>query len=147
MELEATNLQALASSAAPVQIGLQVGVTFERAYNTLCFDVSRNYLKLLNSSSREALLIYDIATQRAWLVPLLSIMHHMAWVYCPDIPIQKGPFADPHATSGQASFGALRTSGHFAIESGGEDTVTLRELIVSFLHQLRNDVFSQAPQQ
>lgn len=128
------NLQAMANSAAPAQIGLQGGLTFERSTNVLRFDRSRNYLRLLNSSSREAIIIYDVESQRAWLVSLLSTIHHMAVRYCRDISkedqVEKIPFAQPEADGGTASLTVLRKNGSIQLESGGEDALTLRDLIM-----------------
>ncbi|KAK2753560.1 hypothetical protein FQN54_007337 [Arachnomyces sp. PD_36] len=128
------NIQAITSSAAPVQIGLQGGATFERTPNLLRFDLCSNYLRLLNSSSREVVVIYDLGTKRAWLVSLLSIFHHMAITYCQDIPskcqIQKIPFAQPQADGGKGSLEALRASGGILIEREDEDSLSLRQLIM-----------------
>src|SRR5581483_2095118 len=82
------NLQIAASSASPLQLGLQGGATFERISNTMRFSLSNNYLRLLNGSSREVIVIYDVGTRRAWLVPLLSVMHHMVLTYCRDIRVR-----------------------------------------------------------
>ncbi|KAJ5960837.1 uncharacterized protein N7479_007987 [Penicillium vulpinum] len=131
------SLQAVATSTAPLQVGLQGGATFERITNTLRFDLSRNYLQLLRSSSREAIIVYDVSTKRGWLVPLLNVLHHMAITYCQNgiadedrgLPI---PLAKPEANGGISSLKALWQSGSVEIETGGDDTLTLRDLLMGF---------------
>ncbi|KAL2825748.1 hypothetical protein BDW59DRAFT_145880 [Aspergillus cavernicola] len=130
------SLQAVATSTGPLQLGFQGGATFERVTNTLRFEASRNYLRLLQSSSREAIILYDVNAKRAWLVPLLSVLHHMAITYCRAanggkelLPV---PLARPSADGGASSMKALRQSGSVQIETGGDDILTLRDLLMGF---------------
>ncbi|KAJ5448631.1 hypothetical protein N7445_003452 [Penicillium cf. griseofulvum] len=130
------NLQAIVSSTAPLQLGLQGGATFERLSCTVRLSPSGNYLRLLNSSVKEAVIIYDTEDRRAWLVSLLSVLHHMVLAYCRDcsgfLKTQKLPFANPQPDGGQASWMTLRGSGDVLIQQEGTDKLTLRDLVMGF---------------
>ncbi|KAL4742981.1 hypothetical protein BDV11DRAFT_179291 [Aspergillus similis] len=130
------SIQSMATTGSPLQLGFQGSATFERVTNILRFDVSRNYLAMLSSSYREAIVLYDVGAKRAWLVPRLSVLHHMAIAYCSTLTSAKEPLPIPlakeHPNGGIASLKALRQSGSIQIETGGEDMLTLRELLMGF---------------
>ncbi|KAL4746263.1 hypothetical protein BDW72DRAFT_197854 [Aspergillus terricola var. indicus] len=131
-----TSIQSVATTVSPLQLGFQGSATFERVSNILRFDVSRNYLAMLSSSYREAIILYDVGAKRAWLVPRLSVLHHMAIAYCSALRGAKEPLSVPlakeHPNGGIASLKALRQSGSIQIERGGDDLLTLRELLMGF---------------
>lgn len=130
------NLQLVAQSAAPIQIGGNTGLSFERSVNTLRFDPSQNYLRLLRSSMMEQIVLYDVSAGRAWLVPLLSVLHHMILAYCSQIKERPSsglaPLADPTSDGASASFEVLRDKGGVILEGSGEDKLTIRELVMGF---------------
>ncbi|OJI88869.1 hypothetical protein ASPTUDRAFT_49777 [Aspergillus tubingensis CBS 134.48] len=130
------NLQAVVSSTSPLQLGLQGAVSFERLSCTVRLSPSGNYLRLLNSSVGEAVIIYDTEERRAWLVSLLSVLHHMVLVYCRDssgfLKSRELPFAEPQPDGGQASWTTLRGSGDVLIQQEGTDKLTLRDLVMGF---------------
>ncbi|PKY08708.1 hypothetical protein P168DRAFT_301355 [Aspergillus campestris IBT 28561] len=129
------NLQLLAQSAAPIQIGAQVGFAWERAVNTVRFTPGGNYTRCLASSMLEQAILYDVSAQRAWLVPLLSIYHHMLLVYHSMMspPGDRRPIPVAIPSNGSASsLESLRANGAVAVEGVGEDTLTVRELIMGF---------------
>ncbi|GKZ37639.1 hypothetical protein AbraIFM66950_009288 [Aspergillus brasiliensis] len=75
------NLQLLAQSASPIQIGAQAGFSWERVINTVRFTPGGNYTRCLANSRHEPAILYDVNSQRAWLVTLTSIYHHMLLAY------------------------------------------------------------------
>lgn len=117
------NLQFLAQSAAPIQIGAQAGMSFDRTINTIKFTPAGNYLECLNSSSMEQIIIYDVSEGRAWLVPLICVLHHMLLAYSQTIPAGFGrqdiPRATPSSDGASSSWTALRDNGGYVI-SGWE---------------------------
>lgn len=134
-EWKGANIQALAQSAAPVQIGGQVGLSFERTPNVIQFTPSRNYIKCLQNSTKEQIVLYDVSTQRAWLVPLICVLHHMLLVYCNNtVNLQdcSVPKATPSTEGSNASLLALKDSGGTVIQGSGQDALTVRDLVMGF---------------
>ncbi|KAG2416700.1 hypothetical protein HFD88_007916 [Aspergillus terreus] len=128
------NLQLLAQSAAPLQAGAQVGFSWERVVNTVRFTPGGNYTRCLANSTLEHAVLYDVATQRAWLVPLISVYHHMLLTYqrmMAPLGVVPNSIVSPTAGS-SSSFQVLRDSGGVAIEGSGQDSLTVRELILGF---------------
>ncbi|KAJ6094797.1 hypothetical protein N7467_002310 [Penicillium canescens] len=137
------NLQLLAQTASPLNLGVQVNLRLDRSVNTIRFSPSRNYLKCLSSSSQQPIVLYDIKTKRAWLVSLISVLHHMLLAYCKTINKEFRdkfpPFAAPD-TSGtaSASLEVLRDNGALVVERSkvNEESevneLTVRDLIMGF---------------
>ncbi|KAL4744259.1 hypothetical protein BDW72DRAFT_199789 [Aspergillus terricola var. indicus] len=131
------NLQLLAQSAAPMQIGAQLGLSWERIINTVRFTPGGNYTRCLASSMLEQAVLYDVAAQRAWLVPLLSVYHHMLLIYYgmmfPSSSDRRPiPTVKPFSNGASSSFEILKASGGVVVEGTNEDTLTIRELIMGF---------------
>ncbi|KAE8386174.1 hypothetical protein BDV23DRAFT_163756 [Aspergillus alliaceus] len=130
------NLQILAQSAAPIQIGGQLGISMQRTVNAVRFSPSRNFLKCLNSSAGEQIILYDVNAKRAWLVPLLSVFHHMLSVYGHSIPepsrASRVPLGKPAVDGGFMSHQVLRDKGESVIEISDGDRCTVRDLIMGF---------------
>lgn len=130
------NLQFNAQSAVPIQIGGQAGITLKRLLTAVRYNPANNYLKLLNDSSREPMVLYDVIDGRAFLVSKLSVIHHMLLAYCEKLSGFSHnlalPLAQPEPDGEQASLKALSAKGDLVIARGGEDTLTLRELVMGF---------------
>ncbi|KAH8700727.1 hypothetical protein BGW36DRAFT_374858 [Talaromyces proteolyticus] len=129
------NLQLLAQSAAPLQLGAQAGFAWERTINAIRFTPGENYLQCLANSMLEHAILCDVSAQRSWLVPLISVYHHMLLVYHHVIfpgddrhPIPVVAMSD----ASSSSWDILRVSGSVAVEGSGEDRLTVRELIMGF---------------
>ncbi|KAJ6108024.1 hypothetical protein N7523_009347 [Penicillium sp. IBT 18751x] len=130
------NLQATFQTASPVQIGLQAGGSFERMSNRLRFDPSAMYLKCLRSSMFEQVIVYDVSAKRAWLVPLLSVLHHMLLVYVHSMEQESlfsiMPVANCRFGGPLDSLKALQDKGDMVIEGSGSHTLTIAQLIMKF---------------
>ncbi|OJJ64167.1 hypothetical protein ASPSYDRAFT_38855 [Aspergillus sydowii CBS 593.65] len=131
------NLQLLAQSAAPIQTGAQIGLSWERVVNTARFTPGTNYTGCLASSMREHVVLYDVTARRAWLVPLLSVYHHMLFIYCGImLPSNSSrppiPTAGPSLNGTSSPFKTLQTSGGIVVEGANDDILTIRDLIVGF---------------
>jgi hypothetical protein len=133
------NLQLLAQSAAPLQIGGQLGLSWERSFNTIRFTPANNYTRCLVNSKLESIVLYDVAAQRAWLVPLISAYHHMLLIYYGRqfLPSRKSnqqpiPVITPSSNGASSSFEALSSSGGVVVEGENEDALTIRDLIMGF---------------
>ncbi|KAF3396585.1 hypothetical protein DPV78_007779 [Talaromyces pinophilus] len=142
------NLQLLAQSAAPLQIGGQLGLSWERSLNTIRFTPANNYTRCLVNSKLESVVLYDVAAQRAWLVPLISAYHHMLLMYYVKqfLPSRKSnqqpiPVITPSSNGASSSFEALSSSGGVVVEGENEDALTIRDLIMGFsINFSRTDV-------
>ncbi|RMJ20860.1 hypothetical protein PHISP_08269, partial [Aspergillus sp. HF37] len=129
------NLQLLAQSAAPIQIGAQAGFAWEHSINTVRFTPGGNYQQCLSNSAMQQVILYDVTARRAWLVSLLSIYHHMLLVYHNMMnPLGNRHLivAAPSSDGRLSSFNTLRGAGGVVVEGIGEDTLTVRELLMGF---------------
>lgn len=132
------NLQLLAQSAAPLQIGGQFGLSWERDFNTIRFTPRNNYNNCLINSKLESVVLYDVAAQRAWLVPLISAYRHMLLMYYEkQFPPRKSnqqtiPVITPSSNGASSSFEALSSSRGVVVEGEKEDALTIRDLIMGF---------------
>ncbi|KAE8320772.1 hypothetical protein BDV39DRAFT_198186 [Aspergillus sergii] len=134
--LTGINLQLLATTVSPFQFGGSLGLTFERVVTTLPFDTNDGYLECLKSSIVEQVILYDVSESRAWLVPLITVLHQMLLEYCGRIPAEfrKGtiPRAKPPYTGAESSFRSLEGSSSLVVEGSGKDRLTVRDLILGF---------------
>ncbi|KAJ5320390.1 hypothetical protein N7508_000673 [Penicillium antarcticum] len=130
------NLQFMAQTASPLKLGAQMGMMFDRSVNTIQFSPSTNYLKCLSSSSQQPIILYDVKTKRAWLVPLLSVFHHMLLAYYKTIDKRSRanlpPFAEPTSDSHCPSWAALHDQGELILEKSTGNELTVRDLIMGF---------------
>ena len=130
------NLQFIATSTAPLQLGPQAGLTFDRSVNTLRFSAAKNYLKCLSGSAKEQIILYDVVDARGWLVPLICVFHEMLLAYGRSIPIEhRGddiPLANPSSDGAAAALSVLRNSGGVVLEGSQHDRLTVRDLILGF---------------
>jgi hypothetical protein len=137
------NLQLLAQSASPLTLGVKMNWRFDRSVNTLRFSPSQNYLKCLSGSSQQPIVLYDVKTKRAWLVSLISVLHHMLLAYCKTITKESRDKLPPFAASNtpgtvSASLVALRDNGALVVERSrtNEESevneLTVRDLIMGF---------------
>ncbi|KAJ5175320.1 uncharacterized protein N7482_001197 [Penicillium canariense] len=137
-ELANINLQALAQSAAPAQLGMQVGASWQLVNNTVKFTPSGEYLKCLNRSRFDQIVLYDVSTMRAWLVPLIFVLHHMLLVYWKGIPEKfreaDVPLAATASWHPYASYDALVDEGDVVIQRSekSEDCLTVLKLLIGF---------------
>lgn len=130
------NLQAIATSTAPLQLGAQAGLHFERSPTTLQISPADNYLSCLRSSAKEQVILYGVDDSRAWLVPLICVLHEMLlanWRAIPDSYKRPGfPLATPSYDAASASLDALWADGGFAVAESPDDRQTIRDLIMGF---------------
>lgn len=128
------NLQLVAQSGGPAQVGGQLGFTFCRKMMAVHFSASDNYLKCLRNSVSEQIIVYDATQQRAWLIPLVCMLHQMLLSYAKDHGLASGM---PQATSGNnngglASLEALKSNALSVIDRSSGLELTVRDLIMGF---------------
>ena len=99
------------------------------------------YLDLVDLAKEERVLVYDNAqkSQRAWLLPTLGVVLHMAhiWAAGKDL-LTSLPYAAPHWDSGQASFDAIQNHSKDKLRDSMEDDkmYTVKDLIGRLLMSL-----------
>ncbi|OJJ07870.1 hypothetical protein ASPVEDRAFT_47063 [Aspergillus versicolor CBS 583.65] len=128
------NLQLVAQSGGPAQVGGQLGFAFCRKMMAVHFSASDNYLKCLRNSVSEQIIVYDAAQQRAWLVSLICVLHQMLLSYAKHHGLASGV---PQTTSGSnngglASLEALKNTATSVIDRASSLELTVRDLIMGF---------------
>lgn len=128
------NLQLIGQSGGPAQVGGQLGLAFSRKMMALHFSPSDNYLKCLRNSISEQIIVYDTTQQRAWLIPLVCVLHQMLLSYAKGHKLTSGV---PQTTSednngGLASFEALKNKALSAVDNSSSLDLTVRDLIMGF---------------
>ncbi|KAH0536674.1 hypothetical protein FGG08_006469 [Glutinoglossum americanum] len=127
-----------ALSAGPLQAGLTGHVHLALTLNRLSFTPPMVYSQMLSNTSRQVAIVYDAEDRRAWLVPKLSLLLHMSHVWDREYEVPEGaatdnpdpiPFVEPHYSVG-AVRSALQDSGDIRVRGRGEDTLTLRKLLL-----------------
>lgn len=140
LHLSGINLQTLAQSAAPIQIGGSATVSFDRISNIIRFNHPDNYIVCLDRALREPIILYDVKAKRAWLVSLLSAFHHMLLAYCDYIgkhslenvrPPPKN-VASASSQRGHASIDTLREASSTIIRRMGDHTLDVSQIIMKF---------------
>lgn len=128
------NLQLVGQSGGPAQVGGQLGLAFSRKMMAVHFSPSENYLKCLRNSISEQIIVYDTTQQRAWLIPLVCVLHQMLLSYAKGHGLTSGV---PQTTSednngGLASFEALKNKALSAVDNSSSLGLTVRDLIMGF---------------
>lgn len=144
---KSANLQLLAQSAAPIQIGAQTGFSWYRISNTVRFIPEQNYQRCLSISALQQAILYDVSARRAWLVPLVSIYHHMVLV-CHNMITslddqQPIPIAAPDDGS-ISSLVRLQRVGHVVVE-GARGHIDGTRAHHGALHQFLKDLHPRGP--
>lgn len=120
-----------AATANPIQIGFTVQANFSFVPNRINFTPSNSFAKLLRDTSKEVAAVIDCLDGRSWIVPKLSLMLHMAhaWSARNSIDPDPIPYAKPCHDGTQAE-AVLRDSGDLVLLGQGQDTLTLRQLML-----------------
>ncbi|KAL4932546.1 uncharacterized protein BDV17DRAFT_197936 [Aspergillus undulatus] len=140
-ELNNINLQAVAQSTVPFQIGGQAGFSFQRIPNTVRFSPSKNYAKLLVDSFNEPMILSDTVERRAWLVSKLSVFHHMVLAYCKSAGVKENhPLASPEDDGGSASFRTLLEWSEKDLVGHGGVALRVHDLVLGFSASLSKTV-------
>lgn len=125
------------TSAAPVQAGINGQANFSFLSHRLHFPAPTIYSKMIWDTSKHVALVCDVAAQRSWLVPKLSLMVHMAhaWFYSQH-PEQEGsveenpiPFVEPYLR-GATLAQCFDKQGDVIVCGSGNDAFRLRSLLL-----------------
>ncbi|KAL5339376.1 hypothetical protein BJX70DRAFT_397826 [Aspergillus crustosus] len=124
-------------------VGLQANMCLERQMHATSFAPSASYLMSLINGVTEQIVLYDVGSSRAWLVPQICVLHEMLLAYWQMNPMQHGtpdkPLADPSPNGAKASLDALKGCGHVVVNQGSDnDNLTVRHLILHFATTLDN---------
>ena len=97
------------------------------------------YLDLVDLAKEERVLVYDNAQrgQRAWLLPTLGVVLHMAHIWAVGKNLLTSlPYAAPHWDSGQASFEAIQKHSKDKLRMEDDKPYTVKDLIERLLMSL-----------
>lgn len=98
LELNGFTLAALGGAPSNI-FTVQAQTTYNFRQHIVHFTPPGNYMKLLLDTSKQLAFIYDSAEKRSWIVPKLSLLHHMAQTYIrykAGVSDDKIPFVDPY---------------------------------------------------
>ena len=90
--------------AAPLSAVLGVQANYKYISHRRRFTPFSGYCTLLRDTAAKTVAVYDAAQRRGWLVPMLSLLLHMAHAYVlnsVDAPADKVPFVDGHADAAE----------------------------------------------
>ncbi|KAI9667782.1 MAG: hypothetical protein M1821_000601 [Bathelium mastoideum] len=134
-----------AASAAPLQAGGNLALNYSVASLRLRFGAEAEYLAMILRASQEIVLICDVAKNRSWLLPKLSLLLHMAHIWhkkyvqnschSPD-PI---PFVSPHDEEIDVVL-ALKSHGGIPVIEQGDDSFKLRTLMLGLNINLQDSL-------
>jgi len=120
-----------AATSNPMQVGFMAQANFSFVPNKVNFNPPKCFAKLLKDTSKQVAAVVDCLYDRSWIVPKLSLMLHMAhaWSVCNNLEPDPIPFACP-APDGSQAEAVLRDSGDIVLLGRGQDTFTLRQLML-----------------
>ena len=94
-----------------------------------------NYGRLLQTMKHKPWIIYDVAGKRAWMIPLVSLVHQMI-LATPTVEGQNPPPCAPITIDGSGSLDVLtKNADHVVWQMGGNRTL-LRDLVFDLVDQL-----------
>jgi hypothetical protein len=76
LELEGGEFAIYSNDYIPFRFGDKLGWHLKDR-STLRFSATKNYRKCLTSSLMEQVVLYGVSEARAWLVPLICVLHEM----------------------------------------------------------------------
>lgn len=128
-----------------VNIGANVGVNikgftlqftgtaiFKRVDRFISYTTTTNFANLLDRGCIESAILYDTTAKRAWLVPKLSVLLHMAHVYVKYYDTKADlPYAEACWDGGEAAVAAISNQGGRRMSCRGD--VANQELLQTYL--------------
>ena len=93
-----------------------------------------NYARQL-LCTKKPWIAYDDVQRRAWLVPQISLIHHMLVLSQADLELTLPPFALP-STTGEESLRVLLEHASYVLYHYGHQKFLLSELVVEFIERL-----------
>jgi hypothetical protein len=126
-----------AVSASLIRAGIHGQANLSFISHHLRFEPISIYPRILQGSSRQAVLISDIQARRSWLVSKLRTTLHMAhvWIMVNDLRSTSGvgptPFVEPHDNASIVQE-AIDDLGDLAICGKGSNPPKLRSLLLGF---------------
>jgi hypothetical protein len=108
------------------------------------FTPQNNYCQLLQGASKELAVVYDDGKRRCWLVPKLSLLLHMSYVYasgCNRVPICNVPMVEAH-TDAVDLIERLEALGDMHVHGLPTDALLFRTLMLTLNINLLSTVTS-----
>lgn len=95
-----TLIQLGLSPGGPLSAVVGVQANYKYTSHQRRFTPMRGYATLLRDTAAKLVVVYDARQRRGWLVPMLSLLLHMAHAYvlnCVDGPVDNVPLVNGHA--------------------------------------------------
>lgn len=90
----------------PAHLSVAVATTLSSVDIDIIHDLPGNYARKLLLCTQKPWILYNDIKQRAWLVPAISLIHHMVIISQADLGLALPPFA-PKSTTGKESLHVL----------------------------------------
>ena len=94
-----------------------------------------NYGRLLQTLKHKSWIIYDVVGKRAWLVPLVFLLHQMI-LATPTIEGQHPPPCAPITIDGSGSLDVLTNNADHVVWQMGDNKTLLRDIVFDLVDQL-----------
>lgn len=129
LQMHGLSLGLQAVSCAPFQAGANLQVSGIFITNRVRFSYAEVYSQLLRNATVEIVLLHDHEERRAWLVPKLSLLLHVAHLY---MKIREAsdpiPFVSGHEDAKEL-VGLYENRGDMALFGSGQDAFRFRTLL------------------
>lgn len=141
LHLQGLTLGAQLVSGGAVQGGPTIGFNYVYVSNILSFTPTSSYIRMVEDTGHvQTAVLVDVATQRSWMVPKLSLLLFMAqcWARERVVKLDSIPFVTPHH-DGQSVVSQLLDKGsNVIIEADNNESVCLGKLLLGFNTSLLN---------
>lgn len=94
-----------------------------------------NYGRLLQTLKHKPWLIYDVAGKRAWMIPLVSLLHQMI-LATPTLEGQNPPPCAAITVDGSGSLDVLTRNADHVVWQVGDNKTVLRDIVFDLVDQL-----------
>lgn len=124
-------------SCQPVpQFGITGLLAFQRD-DPQCRQVeTANYLKLIDSSQKRFVILYDVTSKRGWLLPEVVALHHLVLHAQRWLSYSQSPLAAPSVDGRDSSF-ILRKHANHILTQNGNVRYRLKNLVTDIASNLR----------
>lgn len=119
----------------PQHLSLTGSAVISRLENRTRLDTPTNYIQVLHKSRLKPIILYDVEAKRAWLVPLVSLLHYMTFAYSVFIGNHQVPQAEV-SLGGESSLNVLMNNGGQVLSASDTTSLTIQGLILGYVANL-----------
>lgn len=124
-----------ASFKIPAHLSVAASATLAPVHFDIIHSLPENNARKLLLCTKKPWIVYDDVQRRAWLVPQISLIHHMLVLSQAQLTLTLPPFAPP-STTGEESLRTLLENAEYVLYQYGQQKLLLSELVVEFIECL-----------